>query len=169
MAKRLTDTEKWKDEWFLSLSNDCRIIWQYLIDMCSHSGIIRKNFKLLNFCCNTNITEKDLIDFLGDRIVKIGEYYFIPGFLKFQYPQGLNSDKPVILSVRKELFLFGLDEFVRQRLGNDYLIIKSKSKDKSKDKDKGSWKCFVCDEVMAETERAAHMDAHLKSTDRRAA
>jgi len=27
MAKRFTDTDKWKDDWFISLSNDYKIIW----------------------------------------------------------------------------------------------------------------------------------------------
>ena len=27
MAKRFTDTDKWKDEWYTELSNDYKVIW----------------------------------------------------------------------------------------------------------------------------------------------
>jgi hypothetical protein len=48
MSKRFTDTEKWKDDWFLSLSNDYRIVWQWLLDNCNHAGICKPSINLLN-------------------------------------------------------------------------------------------------------------------------
>jgi len=123
MAKRLTDTNKWQDEWFLSLNNDHKIIWLYLLDVCDCAGIIKKNFKMLNFCCNTNITEKKFNEVFAGRVVDCDTFYFIPKFLKFQYPQGLNSQKPVIASVRRILKEKKLLEIIRQSLGNDYLMI----------------------------------------------
>jgi len=48
MAKRLTDTEKWKDDWYISLSNDDKVVWQWLVDNCNHAGICKKNMALLN-------------------------------------------------------------------------------------------------------------------------
>ena len=49
MAKRFTDTEKWKDEWYTELSSDYKIIWQYLLDTCDNAGIYKRNIKLLNY------------------------------------------------------------------------------------------------------------------------
>jgi len=135
MAKRFTDSEKWKDEWFLSLDNDCRIVWFYMLDTCSHAGLLKKNLKLLNFCCNTNFTDEDLMENFKDRIVDLGDTYFIPKFIKFQYVS-LQSKKPVILSVINELSLHKGYLTIKESLPNDCQIIKDKSKDKSKDKDK---------------------------------
>lgn len=155
MSKRFTDTEKWKDDWFISLSNDYRIIWQWLLDNCNHAGICKRSIKLLNFMCNTNITEDKLIEEMEGRILIKNNIWFIPKFLKFQY-SSLNSNKPVILSVVKELISNDLQNLIPESFGNDYLIIKQslhndkliitellpndsiiiKDKDKDKDKDK---------------------------------
>ena len=144
MSKRFTDTEKWKDDWFISLSNDYRIVWQWLLDNCNHAGICKRSIKLLNFMCNTNITEEELIAEMEGRLIIKNNIWFIPKFLKFQYPS-LKSKKPVIVSVIKELKTndllnlipesFGNDYvIVTELLDNDYLIIKDKDKDKDKDK-----------------------------------
>jgi hypothetical protein len=144
MSKRFTDTEKWKDDWYISLSNDYRIIWQWLLDNCNHAGICKRSIKLLNFMCNTNITEEELIAEMEGRLIIKNNIWFIPKFLKFQYPS-LKSKKPVIVSVIKELKTndlfnlipesFGNDYvIVTELLDNDYLIIKDKDKDKDKDK-----------------------------------
>lgn len=139
MAKRFTDTEKWKDEWYLSLDNDNRIVWQYLLDSCSIAGLLKKNFKLLNFCCNVNYNEFILLDIFKDRVFDIGDYFFIPKFLKFQYPKGLKSDKPAIVSVRNELLDKGLIdndyEIIFKSFKNHSETIKDKYKDKVKDMD----------------------------------
>ena len=144
MAKRFTDTEKWNDDWYLSLSNDYKIIWQWLLDKCNHAGICKRSVKLLNFMCNTNITEEELIKEMDGRIIINKNIWFIPKFIRFQYP-GLKSRKPVIVSVIKELKNNGLLNLVHEQFGNDYLIIDElfdndyliiKDKDKDKDKDK---------------------------------
>lgn len=147
MAKRFTDTEKWRDEWWGSLDNDYRMIWLYLVDSCSISGIWKKDFRGLNFNCNTRIDETRFKEVFGDRVIDGGNYFFLPKFLRFQYPRGLNSKKPAIVSVVKELSLYNLTTTVNELFGNDYLtieeqstnhcqMIKDKDKDTDKDKDK---------------------------------
>ena len=132
MAKRLTDTEKWNDDWYISLNNDYRIIWQWLLDNCNHAGICKRSMKLLNLMCNTLITEEELVAEMLGRVIIKDNNWFIPKFLKFQYPN-LLSNKPVIISVIKELEKNNLIEIIPESFGNDYLIIKDKSKDKDKD------------------------------------
>lgn len=136
MAKRFTDTDKWQDEWWGSLPNDYRMIWLYLVDRCSIAGIWKKDFRGLNFHCNTNVTEKDFIKVFNGRLIDRGNFFFIPKFLLFQYPKGLNSDKPAIVSVRREIELNNLFQTVQESLPNDFLIVKDKDKDKDKVKDK---------------------------------
>jgi len=150
MAKRLTDSEKWKDEWFLSLDNDCRMIWIYILDNCSHAGLLKKNLKLMNFCCNTSYTEESLKEIFNERLIDLGDTYFIPKFLKFQYGN-LSSDRPVIVSVRNELSLHKHYIMIKESLDNHCLRIKDKSKDKSKDKDKLFRECkfFIFEDFKA--------------------
>ena len=137
MAKRFTDTEKWKDEWWGSLSNDYRMIWIYLVDSCSIAGIWKKDFRGLNFNCNTKITEKEFLEVFETRLIDRGNYFFIPKFLRFQCPKGLNSNKPAILSIIKELEQNNLILTVQQSLGNDFLIIKDKGKGTGQGKGEG--------------------------------
>ena len=132
MAKRLTDTEKWNDDWYISLSNDYRIIWQWLLDNCNHAGICKRSIRLLNLMCNTSVSEDELVSAMDGRIVLKDNNWFIPKFLKFQY-SSLNSNRPVIISVVKELEKHNLLAMIPESFGNDYLIIKDKSKDKDKD------------------------------------
>ena len=129
MAKRLTDTEKWNDDWYISLCNDYRIIWQWLLDNCNHAGICKRSMRLLNLMCNTSVTEEILIEKMEGRVIVAGNDWFIPKFLKFQY-DNLTSNRPVVLSVVKELIKNDLIKLIPESFGNDYLIIKDKSKDK---------------------------------------
>ncbi len=147
MAKRLTDTEKWKDDWYISLSNDDKIVWQWLLDNCNHAGFCKKSLAMLNLMCRVNYTEDELLKKMDERVLCIKNYWFIPKFIKFQYTTLLSS-KPVIVSVVKDLFLMGCEKMVGDMFGNDYKIIsesfnnhyqmikdKDKDKDKRKDKD----------------------------------
>lgn len=136
MAKRLTDTDKWKDEWYLSLGNDYRIVWQYILDNCNHSGILKKSFDLMNFCCKTNLSSKQFDEVFKERVYDCGNFYFIPGFIKFQYGENLNSSRPVIISVKKELTEKNLLRMIVKSLLNDCNTIKSKRTDKRTDKSK---------------------------------
>lgn len=113
MAKnRFTDAEKWKDEWFSNLSNDNKIVWLYLLDDCDHAGIWKKNLKLLNFNCNTNLTENELYGLFNDRVIKLSEEkWFIKKFCEFQYGKDfLNKKSKPIQSALNILIKEGLLE-----------------------------------------------------------
>ncbi len=141
MAKRFTDSEKWKDDWYISLSNDYKIVWQWLLDNCNHSGLCKRSISLLNIMCKTNLKEQDIIDFTNFRIIIVDDYWFIPKFLKFQYST-LLSGKPAIVSVVKDIFTYKLQRMIPESFGNDYIIINKSFdnhckmiKDMVKDKD----------------------------------
>lgn len=140
MARRFTDTDKWRDEWWGSLSNDYRMIWLYLVDSCSIAGIWKKDFRGLNFNCNTTITEEDFLKVFGTRVIDKGNFFFIPKFVRFQCPKGLSSNKPAVVSIVKELKENNLLSIVSELFGNDYLIIKGKGKGTDKGEDKGKGK-----------------------------
>jgi len=151
MAKRLTDTEKWKDDWYISLSNDDKIVWQWLLDNCSHAGLCKKSISMLNLMCRVNYNEQQLLEKMDGRVVCIKNYWFIPKFIKFQYTT-LLSAKPVIVSVVRDLFSIGCVKMVGEMFGNDYTIIQESFdnhcqmiKDKDKDKDKYKYKSSIPD------------------------
>jgi hypothetical protein len=141
MAKRWTDTEKWKDDWYISLSNDNRIVWQWLLDNCNHAGICKRSIGLLNMMCRVNYTEQEMINHMDTRVLIHENIWFIPKFIKFQYST-LHSGKAAVVSVVKALFEFNCLGMIPESFGNDY-IIKEQSfanhcimiKDKDKDKD----------------------------------
>ena len=134
MAKRFTDTDKWKDDWYISLSNDDKIVWQWLLDNCTHAGFCKRSLSLLNMMCKVSYTEEELIKKMNERVVIVGNQWFIPKFIKFQYST-LLSNKPAILSVIKEVSLNNCSQMIFELFGNDYKIIKDKDKDTVKDID----------------------------------
>jgi hypothetical protein len=140
MARRFTDSEKWKDDWWGALSNDHRLVWLYLVDSCSIAGIWKKDFRGLNFNCNTNLNEEEFLKVFGTRVIDKGHYFFIPKFVFYQCPKNLNSNKPAILSIVKELKQYNLTGIIQQLFGNDYLIIKDKGKGKDKGEEEGKGK-----------------------------
>jgi hypothetical protein len=105
MAKRFTDSEKWKDPFFEELTKDLKLAWLYLLDDCDHAGIWKKSIKRLNFSIDTNFTEKDLLEAFKDRIVVLNaDKWFIPKFITFQYGNDfIKSKQKAVLSVVKIL------------------------------------------------------------------
>ena len=137
MARRFTDTEKWSDPWFSDLDNESRLLWLYLCDKCSYVGIWKVNFREMRFFCNSEKSDDQIKQIFNDRIIELkSDKWFIPKFLSFQYPKGLQSNKPAIIGIRNEIIRLGIETIVSESLGNDYLIIKDKEQEKVKDKGK---------------------------------
>lgn len=91
MAKRFVDTNLFNDEWINELSKDSKLFFVYYILNCDHAGILRLNKKLCEF--QTGLKNIDtLIKELGNCLVTVKEgLYFMPKFIKFQYPNFPNS------------------------------------------------------------------------------
>jgi hypothetical protein len=105
MAKRFTDTNKWNDVWFSQLTNDYKLIWIYILDSCDNAGIWINNIKNLNYFCNTNITEKDLIKTFSGKLSKINnEKWIVNKFCTIQYGDNfLESKNKAVLAAIKTL------------------------------------------------------------------
>ncbi len=90
MAKRFTDTEKWKRPWFTDLDSKAKLVWLYLLDNCDHAGIWPANFSLAAFCLGFKIDENFLADKFSDKIMKLDhDKFWIKSFFDFQY--GING------------------------------------------------------------------------------
>jgi hypothetical protein len=105
MAKRFTDSEKWKDPFFEELTKDLKLAWLYILDDCCHAGIWQKSIKRLNFAIDSNLTERDLLEAFSKRILILAEdKWFIQKFITFQYGKDfMNSKQKPVLSAIKIL------------------------------------------------------------------
>lgn len=87
MAKRFIDTELFSDEWFCELSKDTKLFFLYFITSCDHAGVLKHNKKLCEF--QTGIkTWETVFKELGNCLVTLKDgVYWMPKFIKFQYPK----------------------------------------------------------------------------------
>lgn len=110
MAKRLTDSTKWNDNWFTNLPMDMKLVWIYLLDSCDHAGVYKVNLKLLRFQTDCERTESEIIEYLKDRIYIKNDKWFIPKFITFQYKNFFTSNTPAIKSARELLISHNIIE-----------------------------------------------------------
>lgn len=153
MAKRLTDSTKWNDNWFTNLPMDMKLVWIYLLDSCDHAGVYKVNLKLLRFQTDCERTESEIIEYLKDRIYIKNDKWFIPKFITFQYKNFFTSNTPAIKSARELLISHNIiepkdnsfDKIMKELsnpsitliepLSNGYITTKDKDKDKDMDMD----------------------------------
>lgn len=157
MAKRFTDTEKWKKPWFRKLEPKMKCAWQFLLDDCDHAGIWHEDMEMLSHHIGTKITNVELEDTFKGKIFRFdGDKFFIHAFIEFQYGK-LNALNKVHASVMSKLGKYGIfySEFENSTQAptqapcggaiegaKDKDKEKDKEKDKDKDKEKGkSDKC----------------------------
>lgn len=87
MAKRFTDSEKWRDRWVRRLSKDAKLLWFYLCDACDHAGFWERDEELLEFQLGGSIDFEACLAELGGRVLASpdGRVLFLTKFIVFQY------------------------------------------------------------------------------------
>lgn len=110
MAKRFTDTEKWKREWFADLCPMAKLTWLYILDNVDHCGVWHRNFKRMSLDIGAPITEGQFAEWFQRKFIQFEEdKYWFPSFIEFQQKQPLNpankSHKPIIEFLTKHNFL----------------------------------------------------------------
>lgn len=108
--KRFTDADKWEDEWFCEQTPAVKLFWIYLCDRCDQAGVWNVNWRLVSFHVGQGI-QAEVEAAMEGRITAIaeGRKWFIPGFIRFQYPAGLSDKSPVHIRIRKALSAHGID------------------------------------------------------------
>ena len=113
MAKRLSNSEKWEDEWFCNLKERDRLFWIFLLDKCDHAGLWRVNRILVEFYFPGYKLDSKVF---GDRVLvtKKGNW-FIMKFIEFQYghSQEKRNRNKAFASVWPILEKEGLDGLIR--------------------------------------------------------
>lgn len=84
MAKRFTDTRKWRKAWFRMLSPKMKCAWAYLCDNCDGAGIWDIDMDAMSFDVGDKISLVDLHETF-DVVEMPGDKLFIVGFIPFQY------------------------------------------------------------------------------------
>lgn len=138
MAKRFTDTEKWKKPFIRGLQGAYKLLWLYICDDCDHAGIWQVDFEVAKIRIGEDICLPDAIDCFGDKIVIFdnGNKWFIPSFIEFQYPSGLNPDNRAHNSIIILLEKYNLLKNENKPLTSPSEGCKDMDKDMDMDKDK---------------------------------
>jgi len=95
MAKRFTDSDKWKKAWFRKLSPKYKCFWIYITDQCNHAGIWDVDFDLASMFIGEDIKSEEVLDLFPSHIHQINETkWFIIDFIEFQYKCGIEWLNP---------------------------------------------------------------------------
>jgi hypothetical protein len=152
MAKRFTDTEKWKKPFIRGLQGAYKLLWLYICDDCDHAGIWQVDIEVAAIRIGEKIDSKEAIKSFDEKIIIFdkGNKWFIPSFLEFQYPSGLNPDNRAHNSV-----IILLEKYNLRISNNKPLISPSEGsmdmdmvKDMDKDKVKGEKKVKFKENIL---------------------
>ena len=105
MAKRFTDTEKWKKPFIRSLKAPYKLLWLYICDDCDHSGIWQVDIEVAQIRIGEKLDEKKALEYFVDKIIPLenNTKWFIPSFIEFQYPSGLSENNKAHTGIIKNL------------------------------------------------------------------
>lgn len=114
MAKRFTDTDKWKKSFMKSLPVEYKLFWLYLLDDCNHAGIWHVELEVAQARLGIQLSPQKIRGFFKERIVEFdsGTKWFIPDFITFQYGS-LKAGNNTHNSVLQELNKYGLEGLPR--------------------------------------------------------
>jgi hypothetical protein len=130
MAKRFTDTDKWKKPLLRSLQAPYKLLWLYILDDCDHAGIWHVDLEVASIRIGHQIELRDIKEKFNGHVVFFDndEKMFLPAFIEFQYGT-LNESNRVHQSVLSLLEKYELSKF------KDLISPLQGTKDKDKDKD----------------------------------
>ncbi len=134
MAKRFTDTDKWKKPFIRGMEAPYKLLWIYILDDCDHAGIWQVDEDVANIKIGIQIDFKKAIEVFGEhiQIIDEGQKWFISDFIEFQYGE-LNPENRVhnsILTIHKKYKIKPLARPLQGRKDKDM------DKDMDLDKDK---------------------------------
>lgn len=114
MAKRFTDTIKWKKRFFRELPNDYKLLWIYILDDCDHAGIWEVDFDSVQLKIGVKFDKKEALNKFNNRVIEFngGDKWFIPDFVKFQYGEELNLKVKAHWSAMQLIRKYHLEDYL---------------------------------------------------------
>lgn len=139
MAKRFTDSDKWKRPFIRCMKAPYKLLWLYILDECDHAGIWHVDLDVAEIKIGEKINLETALSFFEGKIFVFdnGEKWYIPDFIEFQYGV-LNPENRAHNSVLKILERYNLTKIkpLTSPLQGAKDKYKDKDKDKEQDKDK---------------------------------
>jgi hypothetical protein len=141
--KRFTETDKWRDTWFRSLSMEAKIVFWYLCDNCDAAGVWEPDYELVNFTFKRDIEWSAVLNELASRIhVLPNGRWHLTKFIGFQYGK-LSEECAPHRNVLRLLQKHGIDLHEAEERVNGTVVKPfpkgtSTLKDKEKEKEKDS-------------------------------
>jgi len=110
MAKRFTDTDKWKKPFLRSIKAPYKLLWMYIQDECDHAGIWQVDFEVAEIKIGEKLKPELAREFFKGRIMELeeGTKWFIYDFIGFQYGE-LNPQNRAHNSVIQILKKYNID------------------------------------------------------------
>jgi len=138
MAKRFTDTNKYKKPFIRGLQGAYKLLWDYLYHECDHAGIWIVDFEVAQLYLGHDmpVNKIDALKYFNSdekRIIEVdkGSRWFLPSFIDFQYGtlNDTNRAHSSVISILKKYNLY------KQKKPLISPIQGAMDKDKDKDKD----------------------------------
>ena len=135
MAKRFTDSEKWKKPFIKKLPMQYKLLWFYILDDCNHAGIWQIDLEIASLRIGYNFKLNEVLTEFGEKVKVFDkdEKWFIEDFIEFQYGE-LSKKNRAHNSVIALLNKYSL--LKNKPLTSPLQGDKDKDKEKDKDKDK---------------------------------
>lgn len=114
MAKRFSDTEKWKKSFIRGLSPELKLLWFYMLDDCDIAGLWTVDWEIMEIRTGCKIKLSVAKGAFVNHIVEIdnGEKWFVPSFIEFQYGPELSKNNNIYKSINKILNKYDLYQYL---------------------------------------------------------
>lgn len=108
MSKRFTATEIWSEDWFLSMPNEYKLFWFYMLSTCDHAGLFKVNWRSFSGLVEVNLSSTTALTYFNTgkqrvRVIK-DSLWLIEDFFVYQYGTTFNPKNRLHSSVG-ELYL----------------------------------------------------------------
>ncbi len=104
MAKRFTATEIWSEDWFLSMPNEYKLFWFYMLANCDHAGIFKVNLRSFCGLNEVKLSSNEALKMFNvgkQRVRQISEsVWFIEDFFVYQYGCTFNGNNRLHESIK---------------------------------------------------------------------
>jgi hypothetical protein len=159
MAKRFTDTDKWKKPFVRKLSTPAKLLWSYILDDCDITGLWHVDIDVAVIRTGEPISATEFLKEVGDRVIQIddGEKWFIPSFITFQYGLQLSKTNNIYKSIEKILVKYDLFKYLEVDItqsGTTINSFRSRLSQKTKDEiiNRDEFRCQYCSEQKTKAE-----------------
>lgn len=112
MAKRLTDTEIWDQDWFIELPSKYKLLWNYMKDKCDQVGIWRPNKVMAQRIIGEPLNLNEFLQFVNAEKMRIKVLptgrWFLHSFFIFQHGDAFSPKSTIHKGAIKALVANGI-------------------------------------------------------------